>query len=150
MTATPRSGKRLAAIFSLSSVLPCLLGAIIVPIVLWLSGDMRAVTHDFLGQARRGEFAGAYRMASGQLRGSVSEAAFPAYVQSQLPSLRGSSGEWINGFSGGDDRYCVEAWMTQEGSLGWDTAYILLQKEDGVWRIDSVTEHEPDECDSGD
>lgn len=113
--------------------------------MLWLSADLRAATHEFLAEARAGQYERAHELASAHLRATVPPTAFPAYVDAAAPSLAGSTGEWINGFSGSGSRQCIEAWLTGPNVLV-DPVYLILVDEGGTWRVDAVTGDEPSLC----
>lgn len=120
------------------------LAALITSLVLWLSADMRDTTHRFLDHARKGREDEAYAMLTSSMQARVPRSAFASYVDRNAPGLRASGGEWINGFSGELTRTCMEVWL--DGGHG--TVYVILDKENGVWRVDDVTSVEIDLCSS--
>lgn len=143
----PPNPKKILMIVLGSIVAAAALGGAITGLILWLTADMREVTHRFLGHVRAGRDDLAYPMLSEGLRARVSPATFDSYVSRRAPRLRESRGEWINGFGGNLSRECGEVWL-EHGEAGDSTLYVLLEKEGGVWRVGALTENEDEfgEC----
>lgn len=122
------------------------LTAAIIGVILWLSQDMRDVTHTFLGLVRARRSDVAFTMTSARLQASMPPASFAAWVDGRAPFVRASTSEWINGFGGGGDEQCMDVWLDVPGHAIHENVYLMLHKENGQWRIDDVTNREPSMC----
>ena len=140
-------GKLLALLIGAAVLATALLVGLLVVLILWWTADARELTHRFLGSVRIARYDLAYELTSRQLRATVPPAAFQAYVDGRAPNVRRSTSDWINGGSEGFSTQCVEAWLSGPG-LDSDEVYLLLVKEDEVWRVTDVTAVEPAECEA--
>ena len=120
-------------------------GGLIAALVLTLSADIREQTHQFLGHTRARRDHEAYALTTRAFQQRVPEAAFSAYLDRNVPGVRASSGEWINGSQGGTRNKCMEVWLHDTPQ---ETVYVLLVKEDRAWRVDEVTHFEVAGCGS--
>jgi len=144
-SAQPRPGRTFVWIVG-GVVASCAVGGAIFAAVMWLSDDIRGVTHEFVGHLRAGRNDAAYRMTSARLRAQVSAESFPSYVEGRAPTIRSTTDDSINGFGGGGDEQCVIVDLTKPGSFFSSTVYVLLLKEGDVWRIDGLEAREPELC----
>jgi hypothetical protein len=122
-----------------------LFGGLVTALVLWLNADMREQTHLFLGHVRAGRDDEGYALTTAAFQRRVPADVFGAYLDARAPGVRASSGEWVNGSTGGLSETCVEVWL-DDAPQG--TVYVLLLKEDGLWRVNDVTHVEAPACQS--
>jgi hypothetical protein len=120
-------------------------GGAIVGVILYASTNMRDATHRFLGHLRAHHDAEAYAMTSADFQARVPLAAFTAYVDQNAPHSRGED-DWINGFSSSGEVACMDIWVGS--GISRDTVYVMLEDGGRDWRIDDVTENEPELCDN--
>ena len=137
---------RILVILVLCAVGTCALGGAIFAGVMWMSADMREVTHQFLGHVRARRYDAAYAMTSGRLRASVSAEAFPSWIDRRAPAVHTTTGQSVSGFGGGGDEECIDVSLTGDSWLFQPKVYVLLLKEGGKWRVDGVETTEPALC----
>ncbi|MCA9606778.1 MAG: hypothetical protein KC619_14330 [Myxococcales bacterium] len=123
--------------------------AVVVALVMYFSADIRDRTHAFLADLRTGSDADAWAMTTPSFQERVPREAMPGWIDQRVPSVRRSTGEWINGFSGGGDGWCMEVWLHGDG-LEVSTVYVILREVDDVWRVDEITYDELPMCESDD
>ncbi len=122
------------------------LPALLVGLLLWISANMRAATHEFIAHVREGRYDRAYSMTSGSLRSQVPPHEFQAHLEAHAPSIRRSAGAWINGFGGSFTTEHMDVWIFGSG-LPEENVCITIVKEDGSWKVDHVTGYSGSSCD---
>ena len=144
----PAATEKPPVLVVVASVLgPLGLGAVITALVLYFSANMRDRTHELLAHLRADRDADAWAMATPALQQQIPREAFPAWLDARVPGIRQSTGEWINGFSGGGGQECMEVWLHGDDLVD-STVYVILEDVDDVWRVADITYVELPMCDS--